>query len=250
MNIRFDYRLLFVVVALTAGLFFGVIDPAMAGPGGIIKAAASTFWGKVGMAALIVIFSPYLIWYYTKRHRHIKQVRRDLDLLAGQYPQYNWLDVRDRAGEVYQWVWSAWSQQKMSLASQFTTNWYWQNQQLVLDRWERDGLQNICHASKITAITPLYVEHVEANDGNGSRIVLEINAFVTDYVIEVATGKVVEGDKETGDLETIWTFKRVDGQWLLNQIEENTHEHVYLGMPSVIPATLRAEHKPAGEVAQ
>ncbi len=221
-----------VLVALSAFLIVGLVDPALAGPGGIIQAVGETFWGKVGICVFGLIFSPFIIWYWSKRIRHVKQVRKDMEKLASVYPQYRWLDVRDKTTEIFHFVWSAWSQEKMSLASQHVTHWYWQNQQLTLDQWQRDGVENICRLQSIKNITPLYVEHIEDNNGNGSRVVLEINANVVDYLQERNGGKKVKGNKKDVELETIWTLAWQDGQWKLNLIEDSSAEFAYFNMPT------------------
>jgi hypothetical protein len=246
---QFKPRAYWINVFLVMSIFLiaGLADPAFAGPGGILKAAAQTVWGQIGMGILVLIFAPVIIVYITKRFKHLRKVHKDLDALATLYPQYRWLDLRDKTTEIYQWVWSAWSQEKMSLASEHTTHWYWQNQQLVLNQWERDGLENYCRLERIKSIEPLYVEHIEENNGNGSRVVVEVNAMVIDYMKERATGKVVMGDKKVGELETIWTFVWQDGRWLLNLIEDYTQEGVYLGMPNKLPAALQQPESAAVE---
>lgn len=234
------WRILCPVIACAFVLVCITVLPAEAGPGGIIKEVGRSFWGQVGMVALVVLLSPLIIWYLVKRSRHIKRVKADLELLATKYRQYNWLDINDRTIAVFTWVWSAWSQQKMSNAKLHTTNWYWQNQQLQLDQWEAKGLRNVCELKKITSVEPLLVQHVDSEDGNGSRVVVQVMAQVIDYVEEMATGKVVQGDKKVGDLETIWTLMWEDGFWKLNLIESNDKESIYLDMTSKLPQALTA----------
>jgi len=227
-----------LILATVVGISLGVFDPAYAGPGGIVKAVTTSFWGQVGLCLLGIILFPLVVWFYILGLKRSKKIRSELTRLAAVYPQYHWLDLRDRATEIYLWVWSAWSQQKMSLASQYTTSWYWQNQQLVLDRWEADGQINICKVDCILSIDPLFIEHREENNCEGSRVVLSIKANVMDYLEDKATGKVVKGDKKCEELETIWTLKWQEGAWRLNLIEPDTQEFEYLGMPSMVPEVL------------
>ena len=85
-------------------------------------------------------------------------------------------------------------------------------------------------------MTPLFVQHVAENEGEGSRVVVDIRARVVDYMIEKQSGNVVQGDKKPGELETIWTFVWNNGAWRLNQIEEGVQEWTYLFMPNEVPA--------------
>jgi hypothetical protein len=221
------------VVALCA-------DAAFAGPGGIIKAATRSRPVQIGLVILTILLAPIITWFLVKRAIQIRRTRNDLAALAALHPQYRWLDVKDRVTETFNWVWSAWTQQKMELASAYTTHWYWQNQQLLLDDWAAKGLENVCRVVAISQITPLFVQHVEEGNGERSRLVVDITARVIDYLREKNTGKVVQGDEKEGELETIWTFMWVDGAWRLNLIEAASEEFTYLWMPNEVPANLRA----------
>jgi hypothetical protein len=231
--------------ALQGVLFLGVLivvcvaaDSAWAAPGGLIKAAARTPFGRIVMGILAIIFAPLIINVSIRTQLSIRKTKKDLALLATRYPQYRWLDAKDRATAAFQWVWSAWTQQKMQLSSEYTTSWYWQNQQLQLDEWARRGVENICHVVKVTSIEPIFVQHNEADDGEGSRLVMTINARVVDYLQEKNTGKVVQGDKSEGELESIWTFLWQNGAWRLNLIEDGAQEWSYLFAPNEVPQAL------------
>jgi hypothetical protein len=228
-----------VCVAAAAVLCL-MADSAWAAPGGLIKAAARTTLGKVVLGILAVVFAPVLIFISIRTQLHIRKTKKDLAMLAARFPQYRWLDVKDRATASFHWVWSAWTQQKMQLASDYTTSWYWQNQQLQLDEWARRGVENVCHVVNLVNIQPIFVQHNEANDGEGSRLVVTINARVVDYLRESSTGKVVQGDTNEGDLETIWTFVWQGGAWRLNLIEDSAHEWSYLFAPNEVPKSLPA----------
>jgi hypothetical protein len=215
-------------------------DTAFAGPGGIIKAASYSPIVRIVLAVVVVVLLPLITWLLVKRGLHIRQTRKDLAALAVVHPQYRWLDVKDRVTETFTWVWSAWSTQKMEQASSYTTHWYWQNQQMLLEQWAEQGLENVCRLGRIESITPLFVQHNPANDGERSRLVVVITARVVDYMLDRNTGKVVQGDKKEGALETIWTFMWVDGAWRLNLIEAGTEELTYLFMPNEVPTNLGA----------
>ncbi len=222
---------------LTAALL-SLASDAWAGPGGIIKAAASTPFGRVVLGILFILLSPFIISYLIKRALQIRKTRKDLALLATIHPQYKWLDVKDRTTATLQWVWSAWGEQKMEKSAAFTTEWYRINQQMFLDDWARIGQENVCRLHRIKNISPLFVQHNAENNGEGSRIVLDINLRVTDYLKDIESGKVVEGDKKIADMETIWTLVWNKGEWRLNLIESAGMEWSYLTMPNELPAEL------------
>lgn len=230
------------LVALFSLLLLGVCwlspEAAMAAPGGIIKAAAKTPFMRVIFGILTVIFLPIIIYYSVKGAMAVRKTRQDLAKLASAYPQYRWLDLQDRITDTFSWTWSAWTQGKMNLASEYTTSWYWQNQQLQLDDWERQGLENVCRLVKLQRITPIMVQHSRDAGGEGSRVVVCIKARVVDYLQNKATGAVVSGDKKEDDLETIWTFMWSGGKWCLNKIEPGVNEFEYLFAPNEVPETL------------
>jgi hypothetical protein len=230
--------MLLAVLCVTVAVFVGVPDVAYAAPGGIIKAASKSLFGRIVAFGLCLILLPIIIWYVVRRTKAIRRTREALATLSNQFPQYRWLEVRDRVTEVFNWTWSAWTQQKMSLAEGHVTHWYMQNQQLQLDDWERRGVENVCHVEKINNIEPIYFSH--GANGEGARLVLSIIARVVDYLRDKKTGKVVEGDTKPADLETIWTLIYQEGAWRLNLIESSDAEGQYLGMPVEMPAATAA----------
>ena len=220
------------------GLLISMASEAWAGPGGIIKAAVSTPLGRIVLVIITILLSPFILSYLIKRALQIRKTRKDLALLATIYPQYRWLDVKDRTTATLKWVWSAWGQQKMSKAADYTTEWYMANQQLDLDDWASLGQENMCKLHTIKSISPLFVQHNLENNGEGSRVVLTVNLRVTDYLKDIESGKVIQGDKKIGDLETVWTLIWKEKQWRLNLIESSGMEWSYLVMPNELPAEL------------
>jgi len=230
-----------LTMLLVVGLVLFLPDVALAGPGGIVKAAARTTVGKIAFALLILVFLPFVVYILGKRALAIRRTRRDLARLAQLYPQYNWLDIRQQVTAAYTWMWSAWSDEKLEKARRFTTDWYWANQQMLLDDWEAQGLKNVCKLYHVNHIVPLHFEHRADHgvDGEGSRLIVSISGLVADYMKERATDKVVQGDKKSADLEAVWTFVWADGQWRLNMIEQDAMEYAYLELPNVLPSALR-----------
>lgn len=99
------------------------------------------------------------------------------------------------------------------------TDWYWQNQQItVLNKWEREGLQNISKVKKIQAIKPL---HIDISTETPMMICL-IKANLQDYLLNKETNKVVEGDKKFKEVESVWTLQLVQDKWVLSMIEEGS----------------------------
>jgi hypothetical protein len=233
-------RALWVSLVVLAVLILLAPDPALAAPGGIVKAAARTFLGKLVLGVLVVVFLPLIVWLLIKRAVLVRRTRQALSRLAARVPHFAWLPLKERVSEVFAWVHSAWDQGKMDLARDYMTAWYVRNQQLQLDKWERDGLRNVTSDVKIKNMTPLYVSHDPAS-GVPDRIVLEIEAEMRDYLVEQATGKVAQGDKTLGTSTSVWSFVHEDGHWLLTNIEPEATVFPYLEEASRV---LAAQAKP------
>ena len=80
--------------------------------------------------------------------------------------------------------------------------------------------------------------HVEAAVSGGriesATIVAFISANMQDYLAEIGTGKVVEGDKAFKDVDTVWTFQLINGALKVAQIEESYLSLTYAGQPNVV----------------
>ena len=224
-----------ISIALIFLAFLVVSDIALAGPGGIIKEAGKTFWGKVFMGGVFLFFAPLITWYLMKRAILIKRTRRFINQIALSDSRFEWMELKTRVTQVFLWVHSAWDQQKMELAEQYVTDWYLQNQQLLLDKWERDGLENKVSDVSIKKITPLYVMQ-NIKDNSKNRIVVEVEAEMRDFMIDRNSGKIIQGDKRLGTVSTLWSFVWQKNDWQLNLIESSDMDMEYLAEPNKIYA--------------
>ena len=213
-------------------------SPAFAGPGGLIVAAEKTWIGRVITLILIVILSPLIIIDAIQRARAIKRTMAALDQLSRTHPQYNWLSFTDTALAAFNWIWTAWDNEKMEQAEEFTTHWYVKNQQMHLDTLSQKGLTNHCSVKKIQQVKPLLVQHNPGTNGNceGSRLVVMIDAVVVDY-LEDSNGKFITGKKEPSDQRYVWTFMYEDGAWKVNRIEDGVTVWDYLKLENQIDIT-------------
>lgn len=234
MKVRREYivSLLFLLV-LVAGC---VVFPAesLAGPGGIIVKAAKTKVGMILTFGLGIVFAPLIMYIIIIQAVGIRRTRNVLKKLAAINPSFRWTMVNERIHGIITQVYSAWELGDIARASEWMTEWYWQNQKLtVLDRWERQGLINYCELNKINSIKPIYVEYSEVNqgDGEGSRLVLLVRVNLRDYLYDSKTMEIVEGDKRDKDSETVWTLLLTEGRWKLTLIEESIVMRNYVRTP-------------------
>jgi len=215
------------------------VDPAFAGPGGKIASAIfESFWGKVILVVLVVFFLPLIIYTLVKEKMAERRALRDLKYMARFHPAFDWLKVRERITDCVHRVHDAWRREEMSEASNWMTDWYWQNQQMVhIDRWEREGLTNVCNIKKIVSLQPILFAY--RNDGpehDGSVVAALVTVNMQDYLVERTSGNVVEGSKKYKDIENVWSFALIDGQWRVSNIEDPSFSLDYAGMAKELPA--------------
>jgi len=225
-----------VIVAVTIGLVF--MEPAFAGPGGkIARAAFETFWGRVALGVLTVIFLPLITYVVLREKLSERRARKDLRFMAGYDARFDWLKIQERVKDCFFRVHSGWEKEDLAAVSSWMTDWYWQNQQMVhLDRWKRDGLTNICDVKRITNIKPLlFVHRNQGAEHENSMVVISIDAHMKDYLEDRATGKVVEGSQKYKPVETIWSFTMENGEWKVSDIEEDTMSLAYAKLASELP---------------
>ncbi|MGR8935883.1 MAG: Tim44 domain-containing protein [Gammaproteobacteria bacterium] len=237
----------YIVVGLALCLL--AVEPAMAGPGGkIAKAAFETFWGRVALGVLTLLFLPLIFYVALLEKRSERRARKDLRFMAGYSPAFEWLQIQQRAKDCFFRVHSGWEQEDLSGVSSWMTAWYWQNQQQVyLDKWKKAGLVNICNVKKISNIKPLlFVHRNQGAEHEDSMIAISITAYMNDYLQNRSTGKIEEGSKRYKEIETVWSFVLENGVWKVSDIEEDSMSLAYAKMVKELPkieATVVSELK-------
>lgn len=206
------------------------IEPAMAMPGGKIASAIfDTPFGKMLWFVLFVILLPFTLYVQVVEKLSERRSKKDLLYMTQYSALFEWVRIREHVKKCFYSVHSGWSDENLEKASNFMTDWYWQNQQLVyLERWKKEGLVNICNVKKISNIRPLVFMHRNDEvEHAGSILAISITARMQDYLKNKTTGKIVEGSKRYKEVETIWTFKLIDNEWKVSDIEEGSMSLTY-----------------------
>lgn len=227
-----------VIIVICSLLLLVLVEPAIAGPGGkIARAAFESFWGRIALAVLMVLFAPLIAYIMLREKLAERRARRDLRFMAGYSPLFDWLQLQQRAKDCFFRVHSGWEDEDLSGVSHWMTDWYWQNQQLVhLEHWKNAGLKNICNVKKITAIKPLlFVHRNQGTEHEHSMAVLSITANMQDYLAKRVTGEVMEGSKKYKAVETIWSFTLQGGVWKVSDIEEGSMSLEYAKLTRELP---------------
>ena len=151
--------------------------------------------------------------------------------------RFDWIGMHQHIVRCFYRIHAGWEEEHLEAAANAMTRWYWKNQQMaVLDRWRREGLQNICHVKRISNLRPLLFVHLNQGQAHeGSTVTVAITARMKDYLQRRDTGKLVEGSRLTKKVETLWTFRIEDGQWRVSNIEEGSLSTAYARMRKDLP---------------
>tara|TARA_Y100001949_G_scaffold169105_1_gene168626 strand:- start:1597 stop:2286 length:690 start_codon:yes stop_codon:yes gene_type:complete len=200
-----------------------------AGPGGhFMTTMFDSFWGKILLVALVIIFMPLIIWNKIKLFRMERRAQSDLQYLSQFNRNFDWLFAKGRVEACFNRVHQGWKNADLEDARHWMTDWYCQNQQkMVLDDWQAKGLENVCQVKEINNIRLIGVMNRNHDqDNEDSVLVVKINAEMQDYLQNKSTGEVVEGSKEYKNIGNIWVFRLVQGHWLVDRVDP---------APSLIP---------------
>lgn len=230
-----QYRSLVLTVLIIALLFY--VDPVYAGPGGTIaKALFKTWWGKLLLILLTIVLLPVIIYYRTIEFFAIRKTKKQLNAIGLKNKDFMWLNLDKHVSNIFERVYLAWNEENMSEVSNYVNHWYWQNQQKVhLDKWKSKNLKNVCDLGAILSIKPLYLEITSDPSFDGSKVAMLINANIEDYLIDRTTKRVVEGKKGHYDEEKIWIFEYSEGQWLLDDIKEDSYSLFFAKLKNIVP---------------
>lgn len=81
----------FLIFALLVVMLLLVVDPVYAGPGGAIaKAITKSFWGKLLMLILVIIFAPLIIYVLIRERIGVFYTKQTLSKIAAVDRRFNW----------------------------------------------------------------------------------------------------------------------------------------------------------------
>ncbi|WP_200875040.1 hypothetical protein [Methylomarinum vadi] len=106
-----------VIFSLYLGLFY--IEPAMAGPGGKIASAAfETFWGRIILGILTIVFLPLILYSIIREKLSERRTLKDLRFMAQYDSCFDWLTIQHRLKDCFLRIHSSWENEDLSEASQ------------------------------------------------------------------------------------------------------------------------------------
>ena len=226
---------LVVTVLVIALLFY--VDPVFAGPGGTIaKGLFKTWWGKLLIFVLVIVFLPLIIYSQVVEYFAVRKTKKQLAKISFKNKDFAWLNVEKNVRNTFERVYLAWDREDMKQVQEYVNHWYWQNQQTVhLDNWESQNLKNVCSLESIHKIKPLYLEISDEDNYEGSKIAFSIDANIEDYLVERDTRRVVEGKKGFEHEEKVWIMEYANGKWLLDDIRDGQFSLAFAKLDNIVP---------------
>lgn len=200
-----------------------------------IRTASLAAWIALAMGGALVLALPLFV-----RVREWVAERRtllDLRRLACHDPRFDWQELQFRLVECFHHIHVAWNRGTMADAAPFTTNWFWQHQQLTrLDRVKASGLRSVCRVGRLGPVRPLHVCCRSLDeDLHGSRIALAVTARIEDYVVWRESGAIAHGTRGLETVRSVWTLVHEDGCWRVAGIEESLAALCYARLGNEIP---------------
>lgn len=231
-----------LIIALTICLILIFNEPALAAPGGAIaKGLFKSFWGKVILSILVIIFLPVILYIKLREYVEVRRNKKILTKMSMKNKDFRWMEIQKNVKNVYQRVHVAWDKENMEGVSEYVTHWYWQNQQLVfLDEWKRGGLKNVCRIKSYDSVKPLHLNLSENENFLGTQIAFCISAEMEDYLIEKETGSVVEGKTGYQNVEKIWVMEYTETGWKLDNIYEGSLSLSFAKTANEVPESVKA----------
>jgi hypothetical protein len=228
-----------ILIVLVVGLLLWV-DPMYAGPGGYIaKGLFKSWWGKLLLAALTIIFLPLILYVRIVEYRKARKIKKVLNQLAVKNKALSWMQLEKEFSNIIRRVYNAWTNEDMAEVKSYVNHWYWQNQQLVyLEQWKRENLKNVSRLRTLNKMRPVYMELSQVENWEGSRIAVAVDLEVEDYLMERDTKQIIQGKVGYQDVEYVWFFEYTGGQWLLDDIQEGSLSFQFAKMKDVVPEDL------------
>ena len=97
----------------------------------MMQASAHNDLVRCGKGVLTIIFLPLICLVIFQEKLAERRARKDLGYMASINGKFDWLTVQERVKDCFYRVHSGWDDENLSGVSEWLTDWYWQNQQLV-----------------------------------------------------------------------------------------------------------------------
>ncbi|MBF0501714.1 MAG: Tim44 domain-containing protein [Candidatus Riflebacteria bacterium] len=182
--------------------------------------------GGAGIIALIVGGIYYIIWTIVVMIRNYR-ASSALNYLRDFDPAWDEKKINERISQIYFEVQHAWGNGNMDPVAHYMSPILREKWQLQLCGNTNKNLRNICEQISLHSIEVVGVLDLP-NDAQ-DRVYVLIKGEMLDYMIDTVSKEIVkrsgndkgaEGEKES--FWEVWTLKRGDNGWVLDETSEET----------------------------
>lgn len=196
-----------------------------------------SIWGKVVVYIAIVFLTAAVLYLKLRQKMAEAKAVKDLRFMAKHSPVFEWGNIRKRVTDCFYRYHAPWRTGDEETSGAWMSETYWRDfKSLFLDRVEQEGLVIVSNIKTVSEIKPLYFAHhnVGGKDEK-SKLVVCVTAKLRNYLSDLATGTLVEGQKEYKETKTIWSFEISNGQWVISNIEDFSATEVHLKNVADLP---------------
>lgn len=236
------FILIFIIIITLIVVFS---DSLLAAPGGKILSSKGSkmflervfyyltknplFWFLAVL--MIILLLPFIIYNYIIELYSITKSKKQLSKVSKLNQEFNWLKIKANLRKIFISVHEAWNNQDLEQTNNYISNWYKETQQtLYLDSWKKNEKQNITNIKNISKIVPIYFYQSNFHKFEGSYLVVKFRVNIEDYLIDVATNMIIDGEKGYKYMDVYWTFIFTQNGWKLDHIEDLDSSKDYLSI--------------------
>jgi hypothetical protein len=195
-----------------------------AGGGGGGGGGTSGLGGGIESLAFVIIFLivvlVYLAYSSYKRGKQIEKTNKIINEAEKKDPSWDGNELEKRVRDVFLKFQADWSKFDVESMRSYLTDSYYRRMVLELKVLESEGRQNLMENVKIYSVTIL--EAVDDANDSKDYFKAEIFASARDVLFDTVENKELYVD--INSFTEFWTFKREDGTWKLNLIEQETED--------------------------
>lgn len=161
------------------------------------------------------------------------RVRDQLSRAAGGDPMWDAFEIEKRTSRAFEAVQQAWAERRLGAAHEHLTPECSEELARRLDDLTTRGRRNVMEGLRRRSAR--IVGYRSARDMAPDTVWVWFEAQLYDYIIDEDSGLLVDGSAANKRrLREVWTFVRVSGRWVVDEIEQKPH----VGQLALLPHSL------------
>ncbi|HWH45106.1 MAG TPA: Tim44-like domain-containing protein [Thermoleophilaceae bacterium] len=177
--------------------------------------------GIIGLAYLAAAIAKY------RRARRAKETEAAAGAANLDDGYWDPAGLRERVEECFFPIQRSWEARDVESSRPYVSDALYERHRLQLEGLEQQGRRNRIQGLKLDTVDLIRIHNV--TDDGEDRFVAYIECRASDWVEEVATGKMVNGAKTESAFKQFWSFSRhPEHGWVLDEIQQATEGGYHL----------------------